>query len=509
MGDQVLVFVEENHRAAAADHIIPLHKYSKTKSLEEDHHHPDHQQVLQHHLQIGKETVEQINVSKDDQEAWLPITECRTGNTYSVTFHILCSGFGMQALLLPVAFATLGWAWGIICWSLAFVWQLYTIWLLTRLHESLHGIRYSRYLHLSIAAFGTKLGKLLAIFPTLYLSGGTCVMLIITGGGTMELLFKTVCDSGSTCHAKSLSGAEWFLVFTCIAILIAQLPNLNSMAPVSLIGAITAILYSALIWVLSITKGRPAGGVSYSPSETVKMNSNLMGKISSILNALGIIALAFRGHNVILEIQGTLPSSPKHPSLKPMCKGVTISYILIATSQFPLAIAGFWAYGNKIPYNGLGLLTAFSQFHGYNNSKFMMGFIYLLVLVNCLCAFQIYAMPIFDNLEFRYTTKKKQRCPRWVRTGIRLFFGGLAFFVAVAFPFLGSLGPLIGGIALPLTLAYPCFMWLSMKKPRSNSILWCICLGLGCLGIVFSVLLVVAAAWTLSYKGLNANFFKP
>ncbi|KAG7975695.1 hypothetical protein I3843_06G112200 [Carya illinoinensis] len=222
----------------------------------------------------------------------------------------------MQALLLPVAFATLGWAWGIICWSLAFVWQLYTIWLLTRLHESLHGIRYSRYLHHSIAAFGTKLGKLLAIFPTLYLSGGTCVMLIITGGGTMELLFKTVCDSGSTCHAKSLSGAEWFLVFTCIAILIAQLPNLNSMAPVSLIGAITAILYSALIWVLSITKGRPAGGVSYSPSETVTMNSNLMGKISSILNALGICSCLQRSQchtrdtgNIAFESKTSIPQA--------------------------------------------------------------------------------------------------------------------------------------------------------------------------------------------------------
>lgn len=43
------------------------------------------------------------------QEAWLPITESRNGNVFSVTFHILCSGIGMQALLLPVAFATLGW----------------------------------------------------------------------------------------------------------------------------------------------------------------------------------------------------------------------------------------------------------------------------------------------------------------------------------------------------------------------------------------------------------------
>jgi hypothetical protein len=43
------------------------------------------------------------------QEAWLPITESRNGNTVTSVFHLLSSGIGIQALLLPVAFSTLGW----------------------------------------------------------------------------------------------------------------------------------------------------------------------------------------------------------------------------------------------------------------------------------------------------------------------------------------------------------------------------------------------------------------
>lgn len=39
----------------------------------------------------------------------LPITESRTGNTFTVAFHLLCSGIGVQALILPVAFVSLGW----------------------------------------------------------------------------------------------------------------------------------------------------------------------------------------------------------------------------------------------------------------------------------------------------------------------------------------------------------------------------------------------------------------
>ncbi|XP_022762261.1 lysine histidine transporter-like 7 [Durio zibethinus] len=444
-------------------------------------------------------------VDPRELESWLPITESRNGSTFSAIFHLLCSGIGYQVLLLPAAFAVLGWAWGIICLCMAFMWQLYTIWLLVNLHEPVPGTRYSRFVRLSIFAFGQKLGKLLAIFPVMYLSGGSCVLLIITGGRTMEQLFKIICGEGTMCESKSLTGTEWFLLFTCIALIIGQLPTLKSIARVSLIGAITAIGYCTMIWALSISKGRP-DGVSYSIPNDAKTGMTGFG---NILNAIGILVLAFRGHNLILEIQGTLPSNSKHPSRKSMWRGVMVSYIIIAMCFFPLAIFGFWAYGNNIPANG-GILTAFLQFHRKETSKFVISLIYLCIIISCLGSYQIYAMPSFDNFEFIYATSKNRRSPGWVRVGLRLFFGGLTFFIAVAFPFLGSLAPLLGGMAaVPLTFAYPCFMWISIKRPRANSAMWSLNLGLGCIGIGLSILLIVAAIWNLADKGLNANFFRP
>ncbi|PHT51347.1 hypothetical protein CQW23_11094 [Capsicum baccatum] len=50
------------------------------------------------------------------------------------------------------------------------------------------------------------------------------------------------------------------------------------------------------------------------------------------------------------------------------------------------------------------------------------------------------------NLEFRCTSNKKQPCPWWLRTGLRIFFGCLAFFISVEFPFLPSLAGLISAI---------------------------------------------------------------
>ncbi|XP_073032184.1 lysine histidine transporter-like 8 [Primulina eburnea] len=437
----------------------------------------------------------------DPQDSWLPITESRNGNACYAAFHTLSSGIGFQSLVLPLAFTALGWVWGIVSLCLCFIWQLYTLWLLIQLHESVPGTRYSRYLGLSMAAFGEKLGKFLALFPTLYLAGGTCVSLIMIGGDTLKIFFHTVC--GTTCNANSLSTFEWYLIFVCIAVILAQLPNLNSIAGVSLIGAITAVTYCTLTWTMSISKTKPLG-VSYEPME---MQSE-MSKICSVLNALGIIAFAFRGHNLVLEIQGTMPSNLKSPSQVPMWKGVKFSYLIIACCLFPMAIGGYWAYGNLIPANG-GMLSALDKYHRNDISRAILGLTSLFVVINSLTSFQIYAMPVFDNLEFRYTSNKNGPCPWWLRTGLRIFFGCLAFFISVALPFLKDLAGLLGGIALPLTLAYPCLMWIRIKKPQKYTGMWCLNWSLGSLGMLLSVLLVFGAIWTIATQGIEVHFFKP
>ncbi|XP_052203042.1 lysine histidine transporter-like 8 [Diospyros lotus] len=446
-----------------------------------------------------------VHLSKvNPQEDWLPITESRTGNALYAAFHSLSSGLGFQALLLPLAFATLGWAWGIICLSVAFAWQLYTLWILIQLHEAVPGMRYSRYLQLSMVAFGEKRGKLLALFPTMYLSGATCVALIMIGGATMKLLFRLFCEAASSCNINLLTTIEWYIVFTCSAVVLAQLPNLNSIAGVSLLGALTAVTYCTLIWTVSVSKGRLATGASDNPPEP---NSDV-GRLCWVLNALGIIAFAFRGHNLVLEIQGTMPSSEKKPARVPMWKGVKFAYLVIAMCMYPMAIGGYWAYGNLIPSNG-GMLSAMYKHHRHDTAKAILVAASVLVIVNCLTSFQIYAMPVFDNLEFKFTSKMQRPCPWWLRTGIRAFFGCLTFFISVALPFLPALAGLLGGISLPVTAAYPCFMWIVIKKPPRYGPSWWFNWVLGGVGMVLSVLLVFGAIWSIAALGIEIHFFKP
>ncbi|XP_076920041.1 lysine histidine transporter-like 8 [Bidens hawaiensis] len=453
---------------------------------------------------LGSPLRKALHLTKlDPTDAWLPITESRNGNAYYAAFHTLCSGIGIQALVLPVAFTILGWSWGVIALTLAFIWQLYTLYLLVNLHESPEtGMRYSRYMQLANAAFGERLGKLLALFPIIYLSAGTCVALIIIGGSTSKIFFQVVC-AANECKAETLTTVEWYLVFTCGAVLLSQLPNLNSIAGVSLVGAITALGYCTMIWTISLSEGR-LPNVSYNP---VRVGSDV-SKVFDVLNALGIIAFAFRGHNLILEIQATMPSSEKHPSTVPMWKGVKVSYTLIAMCLFPLAIGGYWAYGQMIPPSG-GMLTALFAYHSQDVAKSVLALTSILVIINGLSSFQIYGMPIFDELESIYVMRFKKPCPWWLRVIIRALFGFTCFFVAVAIPFLASLAGLIGGIALPVTLAYPCFMWLKVKKPRAHSPIWWLNWGLGIIGMILSGLLIAAGVYVIIDNGVKLNFFQP
>lgn len=45
-------------------------------------------------------------------------------------------------------------SWGILSLTIAYCWQLYTLWILVQLHEAVPGKRYNRYVELAQAAFG-------------------------------------------------------------------------------------------------------------------------------------------------------------------------------------------------------------------------------------------------------------------------------------------------------------------------------------------------------------------
>lgn len=88
--------------------------------------------------------------------------------------------------------------------------------------------------------------------------------------------------------------------------------------------------------------------VSYSNTSTTTFD-----RAYHFCAALGDVAFAYAGHNVVLEIQASIPSTPEKPSKKPMWKGVVVAYIVVALCYFPVAIIGYWVFGNNVADNVL------------------------------------------------------------------------------------------------------------------------------------------------------------
>ena len=103
--------------------------------------------------------------------------------------------------------------------------------------------------------------------------------------------------------------------------------------------------YSTIAWAASAHKGVQEN-VQY--GYAAKSTS---GTVFNFFNALGDVAFAYAGHNVVLEIQATIPSTPEKPSKGPMWRGVVVAYIVVALCYFPVALVGYWMFGNEVKDN--------------------------------------------------------------------------------------------------------------------------------------------------------------
>uniref|UniRef100_A0A2N9G8B5 Amino acid transporter transmembrane domain-containing protein n=1 Tax=Fagus sylvatica TaxID=28930 RepID=A0A2N9G8B5_FAGSY len=132
------------------------------------------------------------------------------------------------------------------------------------------------------------------------------------------------------------------MIFASVHFVLSHLPNLNAVAGISLAAA---VIYSTIAWAASIEKGvQPDVQYGYKAKTTA-------GTIFNFFNALGDVAFAYAGHNVVLEIQASIPSTPEKPSKGPMWKGVLVAYIVVALCYFPVALIGFWMFGNAVEDN--------------------------------------------------------------------------------------------------------------------------------------------------------------
>ncbi|WOL01076.1 lysine histidine transporter 1 [Canna indica] len=220
---------------------------------------------------------------------WLPITSSRNAKWWYSAFHNVTAMVGASMLTLPYAMSGLGWGPDIVVLILSWIITQYTLWQMVEMHEM--------------------------------------------------KFHDTVCSD-----CKQIKLTYFIKIFASVHFVLSQLPNFNTISGISFGAAIMSLSYSTIAWGASLDKGKVENvDYGYKGSSQAETTFNF-------LSVLGDVAFAYAGHNVVLEIQVTITSTPKNPSKKPMWKGVIIA-VIVALCYFPVAIVGYWVFDNNVEDN--------------------------------------------------------------------------------------------------------------------------------------------------------------
>jgi len=420
---------------------------------------------------------------------WLPITSSRNAKWWYSTFHNVTAMVGAGVLSLPYAMSELGWGPGITILILSWLITFYTLWQMVEMHEMVPGKRFDRYHELGQHAFGEKLGLWIVVPQQIVVEVSTCIVYMVTGGKSLKKFHETVCPS-----CKEIRLTLFILIFASVHFVLSHLPNFNSISVVSFSAAVMSLTYSVIAWGASLAKG-PTANVSYGPRA-----STTSGSVFNFFNALGDVAFAYAGHNVALEIQATIPSTPEKPSKGPMWKGVIFAYIIVAICYFPVAFIGYHTFGNTVDDNVLLSLE---------KPNWLVAMANMFVVIHVIGSYQIYAMPVFDMMETCLIKQYKFKPSTKLRFTTRTLYVGITMFIGMTFPFFGGLLGFFGGFALaPTTYYLPCIMWLIIKKPKRFSFSWWINWSFIVVGVLLMILAPIGGLRNIILSASNYKFYQ-
>ncbi|XP_051143977.1 lysine histidine transporter 1-like isoform X2 [Andrographis paniculata] len=385
-------------------------------------------------------TVDERSEEQRAIDEWLPITSSRTAKWWYSAFHNVTAIVGAGVLGLPYAMAELGWGPGIAILVVSWIVTLYSLWQMVEMHEIVPGgKRFDRYHELGQYAFGEKLGLWIVVPQQLIVEVGVDIVYMITGGQSLRKFHQSVCP-----NCVDIRLTYFIMIFASVHLVLSQLPSFNSISGVSLAAAVMSLSYSTIAWSASIHKGmQPNVEYGYKSSTTA-------GTVFNFFSALGSVVFAYGGHNVVMEIQATMPSTSEKPSKGPMLRGVIVAYIIVAVCYLPVALVGYAMFGNDVEENILITL---------HNPKWLIAMANMFVVVHLIGSYQIYAMPVFDMMETVLVKKLKFRPTWYLRFITRNVYVAFTMFIAITFPFFGGLLGFFGGFAFAPTTYFVCIVF--------------------------------------------------
>ncbi|KAI9080891.1 hypothetical protein K1719_037200 [Acacia pycnantha] len=133
------------------------------------------------------------------------------------------------------------------------------------------------------------------------------------------------------------------------------------------------------------------------------------------------------------------------------------AYIGVAICYFPIALLGYYVFGNSVADNVLV---------GLEHPRWLIAAANIFVVIHVVGGYQVYAMAVFDTLETFLVAKLKFPPSSLLRFVTRTLFVVLTMLVGIVIPFFSSLLGFLGGFAFaPASYFLPYVMWLKLYKP--------------------------------------------
>ncbi|XP_058198655.1 GABA transporter 1 [Rhododendron vialii] len=409
-------------------------------------------------------------------------------------YHLTTSIVAPALLSLPYAFASLGWASGIMCLVVGAVVTFYSYNLISLVleHHAELGHRHLRFRDMAHDILGPRWGRYYVGPVQFLVCYGAVVGSTLLGGQCMKAIYLLSNPGGS------MKLYEFVIIFGSFMLILAQIPSFHSLRHINLVSLVLSLAYSACATAGSIYIGSSSKG----PEKDYSLSANTETRVFGIFNAIAIIATTF-GNGIIPEIQATLAPPVKGK----MFKGLCVCYAVLIVTFFCVAISGYWAFGNQS--EGL-ILSNFLDQDG--NALVPKGFILITNLFTILqlsAVSVVYLQPTNEVLERTFADPQSSEfstrnvIPRLISRSLSVI---IATTIAAMLPFFGDINAVIGAFGfLPLDFVLPVVFYnLTFKPSKRSPIFW---LNVS-IAAVFSAMGVIAAVAAVRQISLDAKTFR-
>ncbi|XP_020238637.1 probable amino acid permease 7 [Cajanus cajan] len=427
----------------------------------------------------------------------------RTGTLWSAVAHIITAIIGAGVLSLAWSTSQLGWIAAPLFLVFCAIVTYISSFLLSDCYRTLDpvtGKRNCSYIEAVRIYLGNKRTWLAGFLQYLSLYG-VSIAYIITTAQCLRAILKSNCYHKEGHQAPCKYGDTIYMVlFGLIQVIMSFIPDLHTMAWLSVVAAIMSFTYSFIGLGLGIAtvveNGTIKGRLTGVPT------SNIVDKFWLVFQAVGDIAFAYPYTVILLEIQDTLESPP--PENKTMKKASLIALLITTFFYLCCGCFGYAAFGNQTPGN---LLTGFGFYEPY----WLVDFANACIVLHLVGGYQVYCQPIYGAVD-RWCSKKysnigfvnnfyqlKLPClPAFQINMFRICFRTAYVVsttgVAILFPYFNQLLGVLGALGFwPLVIYFPIEMYFVQRKIEAWSRKWIVLRTLSFICFIVSVLALIAS----------------